>query len=424
MGTDNKKSNKTMSAEQLMLSLFDDGVYTEVSPSLYSDGVEAEAVAAFGKVCGQLVYAFAQSDDRCSGAMSVAQANKLKKLYALALKTGSPIVGFYKDATSRLSEGNMLLDSLGELLCASSQLSGVVPQISVVLGKCVSTMALLAANADFVVKTEDAVLSISESCCTGKKSTAVSVKSDSAAVDAVVNLLSYLPSNNLSPLPFADEVSADACTDFDTAFDMNSKLQLFEGVFDDAEIAFQRIMGNSVGTVKTLGKKLSSKTAKKIASFVRFCDAFSIPVITAVDTEGFQCLGGAKVLLSAYAEATTAKISVITGQAVGMGYLSLAGKGARADYILALSGAVVSPVSPEGAAYIALGDKLTTVALDEQEALIKDYIKAELSAENSAKQGYIDGVIPASELRNKLANYLDVLSGKREDTLPKKHTTV
>ncbi len=424
MGIDNNKNkDKAMTAVEILASLYDGAVYTELLPELDSEGTKAEAITAYGKVNDIPVYAFVQCMDRFDGAMSIAQANKLVKLYELAVKTGYPVVGFYRDSTGRVMQGNMLLDVLGELLCASSTLSGVVPQISVILGNCVGTSALLAANADFVIKTESAKISVSDSCCDGSKSAAFITSDEASAVAKAAELLSYLPVNNLAELPFAVESVMDDCKDFDTVFDKDSKLTLFEKYSDVAEISFRNLNAAVVGTVKATGKAIDTKTAKKIANFVRFCDAFSIPVITAVDTEGFECLGGAKTVLSAYAEATTPKLSVITGNAVGMAYLSLAGKGAKVDTVIGIAGAVISPVAPKAAAYIALSDKFAGT-VEDQDKQIDEYIKSELSAENAAKQGFVDDISDYQNLRAKLASYLDILSAKRVETLPKKHPTI
>lgn len=422
MSIDNNKK-KGLSTEQIMSALFDDGKYTEISPSLESKDSMAEAVAAFGEVDGQIVYAFSQCEDRFGGAMSVAQANKLMKLYDLASKTGCPVVGFYRSVGGRVLEGNMLLDSLGELIALSSSVSGVVPQISVVLGECLSTNAVLAVNSDFVIMTEGSELSVGDECAKDYKRAAMNAADDSEAVEAVRTLLSYLPSNNLASAPCCEDFSEGIGNDLVSAFDADSELKLFENFGEKAETSFVRIMGQTIGLIKTNGGVLDCKDCNKIAGFVRFCDAFSIPVVTAVDAESFKCVNGARTLISAYSEATCPKISVIAGKAYGTVYLALAGKSSRADAVIALSGATVSPIKPEAAAYIALGDKLS-IPVNEQDAIIKDYIRTELSAEKAAKAGYIDCVVSAAELRNTLVNYLVVLSGKREETLPKKHPTV
>ncbi len=401
-------------SSNLLTMLFDDGLYTELTPKAAD-----EMMTVCGKVQGQNVYAFVQSAG-VDGAMTAPHAEKLKKLYAMALKTGYPVVGFYMESSAKIAQGNMLLDSLGGLVASVGRLSGVVPQISVVLGDVVSSTAMLASSADFVVMTQDAKLSMSaDSECKGIGKASIVTEDAPQAVDAVVNLISYLPANNLSGAPVASQ--AVPCAD--CVFDKDSALVLFENAGEGARVAFARLQGAVVGSVKTLGKSLDCKTCKKIAKFVKFCDAFSIPVITEVNAEAFECLSGANTVLSAYTDATTVKISVVSGKATGPVYMALAGSAGRMDAVLATEGAVISPVKPEAAAYIALGESLTgTVA--EQDAQIAQYIATELSAENAAKAGYIDDVADSSTLRNKLINYLDILSSKRESSLPKKHSTI
>lgn len=404
-------------SDKLLTMLFDDGIYTELTPRASED---SGVITACGKVQGQNVYAFAQSFDNCGGAMTVTEAEKLKKLYALALKTGYPVVAFYMGSAAQVSQGNMLLDSLGGLVASAGRLSGVVPQISVVIGEAVSSTAMLASSADFVVMTKDAKLTMSADCdCKGKSKASIMTEDAAEAVDAVVSLISYLPANNLSQAPVASQAAPSA----DSAFDKDSKLVLCENTGEGAEVSLARLQGVVVGSVRTLGKALDCKTCKKIAKFVKFCDAFSIPVITEVNAEEFECLSGANTLLSAYTEATTVKISVVTGKATGPVYMTLAGKAGRMDAVLATEGAVVSPIKPEAAAYLALGESLTgTVA--EQDAMIAQYVATELSADKAAKAGYIDDTADSATLRNKLINYLDILSSKRESSLPKKHSTI
>lgn len=405
-------SNK-ISADKLFTLLFDEGVYTQLLPMAEF----AAATAVCGKVCGQNVYAFAQDESSFGGAMSVSQARKLSKLYATAIKTGCPVVGFYAGSSAVVSQGNMLLDSLGDLLASSSRLSGVVPQISVVMGDCVGTTAMLASNADFIVMTEDARLSLSADCdCKGLGKAALVAEDAAQAVDKVVELLSYLPANNLCVAPAAEFAQGEI-------FDADSELKLYTAKENGAEVSLARLAGKVVGKVLTKGQEIDSKASKKIASFVRFCDAFSIPVITFVDATDFCCIGSANRVLSSYAEATTVKISVVTGTATGAVYMALAGKAGRADVTIGMEGATISPIKPQAAAYIALGEKLTGT-IQEQDALIAQYVAQELSAENAAKAGYVDDIADTASIRIKLINYLDMLSGKRESALPKKHSTI
>lgn len=406
-------NNIKLSAEKIFTLLYDDGVYIQLLPATDSDC----AAIACGKVCGQNVYAFTQSKDAGSGAMSAEKAHKLIKLYNMAIKTGYPVVGFYTESGAKVTEGNMLLDSLGDLLACSSRLSGVVPQISVVLGDCVGTAAMLATNADFVVMTQDARLSLSADCdCKGLSKAAVVSEDAQSAIDAVAQLLTYLPANNLSVAPVTQAADGEV-------FDNDSELKLYTAKESAVDVAFARLEGKTVAVVKTKGQEIDSKASKKIASFVRFCDAFSLPVITFVNATAFCCLGSANSVLSAYAEATTVKLSVVDGAATGAVYMAMAGKAGRMDATIGMEGAVISPVKPEVAAYIMLGDKLTGNS-KEQDAQIAQFIASELTAENAAKAGYVDDVADAYTLRTKLVNYLDVFASKREATLPKKHSTI
>ncbi len=417
----NNNEIKARSAENKAVAtleqFFDGGAFTEVNAA-YGENSLAEAVCGYGYVDGMAVCAFCQDVTEASGAMSTAQAKKLTYIYELALKIGAPVVGFYNSKGARLSEGNMLLDALSGLISISSRLSGVVPQISVVLGDCVGTTALLASNADFVIKTEDAKLALDgtmKSCGCA----AICEKDEAAAIDAAKALVTYLPANNLALTPSALEVQVNAPADFMSNFDANTTLELWAGN-EASAIYFARLEGNVVGVIETKGKTLEKADVKAITKFVRFCDAFSIPVVTALDCEGFKCLGGARKVLSAYSEATTAKVTVITGKAVGAVYLAVAG---NSDATFALVGATVSPVKPEAAAYIMLGDKLS-VPVAEQDKLIAEYIANDLSAQNAAKSGYINDVVSADSLRARLSCTLDILSSKRETALPKKHTTI
>ena len=417
----NNNDIKVRSAENKAVAtleqFFDGGVFTEVNAA-YGENSLAEAVCGYGYVDGMAVCAFCHDVTESDGAMSTAQAKKLTYIYELALKIGAPVVGFYNSKGARVYEGNMLLDALSGLLSISSKLSGVVPQISVILGDCVGTTALLASNADFVIKTEDAKISLdgsAKSCGCA----AICEKDEAAAIETAKALVTYLPANNLALTPSALEVQVNAPADFMSNFDANTTLELWKGN-EASAVYFARLEGNVAGVIETKGKTLEKADVKAITKFVKFCDAFSIPVVTALDCEGFKCLGGAKKVLSAYSEATTAKVTVITGKAVGAVYLAVAG---NSDATFALEGATISPVKPEAAAYIMLGDKLN-IPVAEQDKLIAEYIANDLSASNAALNGYINDVVSSDSLRARLSCTLDILSSKRETTLPKKHTTI
>lgn len=420
------------SAYKTITDFFDEGSFCEIDAFTKSGEGFAEAVAGFGTVEGMPVYAFAQNSDICGGAMSKAQAVKLKKLYSLALKTGAPIVGFYDSIGGRLQQATELLGGCGDVLNSAASLSGVVPQISVVLGTCLGTSALNAVSADFVIMSEKAQLSLD---VTGENAdakynaehgnAAIVAKDTAEAVEKAKQLVLYLPSNNLNLAPetFEEEPSDDCGCLVSKVVDGGSKVKLFDEYGANAKTRLAHIGGQVVGIVNTKGESLDCRSTSKIAKFVRFCDAFSIPVITFANCPGFESLASAAKLVSAYAEATTVKISVVTGKAIGSAYIALAGTGANADVVYALPNAVISPVNVEAAAFIMDADEMK-VPVAEQKAVADKFAEENLSAFNAGQNGYVDGIVEEAELRNTLISALDMLSGKRVSTLAKKHSTI
>ena len=419
-------------AYRTLTDFFDADTFCEIDAFAKSGDGLCEAVAGFGMVEGLPVYAFAQNSDISGGAMSKAQAAKLKKLYQLALKTGAPVVGFYDSVGGRLAQGTDLLAGCGEVLKLTSKLSGAVPQVSVVLGNCLGTNALAAVSADFVLMTEDAQLSADVTGAdadakTNAKNGNVSlvVKDAAEAVAKARELVCYLPSNNLTTAPegFSAEPTPDGSCMVSKTVDGGTKFKIADAFGSCARIRLARMDGSVVGVVRTIGKKLDDPSAEKLARFVRFCDAFSIPVLTFVDCGGFESLSAAKKLTSAYAEATTVKVSAIIGKAVGSAYVALAGTGANADVVYALPDAVVSPVNVEAAAFI-MAPEAMKVPVSEQAAVAERFAAENLSAFNAAQNGYVDGIVEETELRGAVIAALEMLAGKRVPTVAKKHNTV
>jgi len=420
------------SAYKTLTSFFDENSFTSIDTLAKSQDTYAEVVAGYGTVQGLPVYAFAQNKDFCGGAMSKAQAAKIKKVYDLALKTGCPVFGFYDSKGGRLNEGNALLAGYGEVLNSASQLSGVVPQVSVILGSCIGTCALNAVSADFVIMSKKSKLSLDTLGANGtaKENAEAGVANIIAEdkIDAVAKareLACYLPSNNLSVAPQADAVDPDfagKCMCHQVS-DAGSIVKINKDFGENVGTCINRVAGQVTGFVNTKGGVLTADDSAKIAKMVRFCDAFSIPVITFVNADGFADIKSAAKVTSAYAEATTAKISIVTGKAVGAGYIALAGTGANADVVYALPDAIISPVNPEAAALIMAPEKMN-VPVAQQKEIAEAFAKENLSAENAAENCYVDDVVETADLRQTVVNALEMLSGKRVSTLAKKHATV
>ena len=419
------------SSYDVLNAFFDDGSFSETDAYLKSGDGSAEAVTGFGTVDGVPVFAFAQNVDACGGAMSKAQAKKIIKLYDAALKTGAPVVGFYDSVGGRLEQKYEMLSAYGEILKTSAALSGVVPQISVVLGNCLGTSALIAASADYIIMEKEAKLSVDtvgkDACADCNLSSGVAsfiCEGSEACVEKAKALLGYFPANNLEPAPAFETVPAYAEPDKLPKYfaDEDSLLCVGGGYGEPTCTAFGRVNGSPVGIVATKGGVISADGAKKIMKHVRFCDAFSLPVITLVDADVFESLCDASKLISVYAEATTAKISLISGTAVGAVYIALAGSASGADLVYALSDAVVSPVAPKAAAFL-LDDAIANAPVADQDALAKAFVKANLSAVKAAEDGYVDDIVAPEDLRAKMIAALELLSSKRVSTLAKKHTT-
>ena len=420
------------SSYDVLNAFFDEGSFQETDAYLKSvDGTAAEAVTGFGSVDGVPAYAFAQNVEACGGAMSKAQAKKITKLYSAALKTGAPVVGFYHSVGGRLEQVYELLAAYGDILRKSAKLSGVVPQISVVLGNCLGASALTAVSADYVIMEKNAKLSVDTA---GEKASADDniaagvasfvCEGTYACIEKAKALLRYFPANNLEPAPAFETVPAYADPDKLPHYfaDENSLLCVGGGYGEPVCTAFGRVNGYPVGIIVTKGGTISADSAKKMSKHVRFCDAFSLPIFTIVDAERFDSLADASGLISAYAEATTAKIAIISGTAVGAVYIALAGTTSGADMVYALPEAVVSPVAPKAAAFI-LDESIADAPVSEQESLAMDFVKANLTAVKAAEDGYVDDIVEPEGLREKLVAALDMLSSKRVSTLPKKHST-
>ena len=424
MGIENKNDVLSKAVSEVEASkgymrlqkLFDDATFTQVDAFAKSEGGYAEAVAGYGYINGTGVYAIAQNSDLSGGAMSQAQAAKIKKVYDLAQKTGVPVITIYDSIGGRLTEGSQLLTAYGEILKMSSALSGVIPQISVVLGPCLGTQALIAACGDVVIAAKGAEFSLDVNTgSTAEKAfengTAHLLAEDEEDAIAIArDVASMLPANNIETaagFEFADasENVADNTPANDIpelVADDGSYLELSAAYGDDAVTALATLTGITVGFVSAGAKILSGDACKKIARFVRFCDAFSIPVITFVDSEKFCCLKSAARVSSAYAEATTAKISVITGEAYGALYVALAGTGSNADITFAYPNASVSPLNPYASAVIMLGDEIgkelkgSANPQADKEALVAKFKAENCSVFEAAANGYVEDVITPS----------------------------
>lgn len=429
-------------ARERLTALFDPDTFVEIDTFVTAGENGAGVIAGYGCIEGGMAYAYAQDITSDSGAMSVAHANKIRKIYDLAVKNGCPVIAVYDSKGAKISEGNAMLAAYGEILHAANNISGVVPQIAVVLGACSGAAALLAASADFVVADKNGELFLNEtiSAQTAFENGLVHVltEDEATAISETRKLLSVLPANNLSAAPLYEytEPAATNETDADTVIasvaDAGSVLEISAAYAPAVKTAFGTVAGSIAGFVATAEGALDGAACEKAAHFIKVCDAYGIPVVSFVDTEGFQktacasLVKKAAALANIYAEATCAKVNVIIGNAIGAAYIAFAGSNANADITLAWPNAVISALPAETAVEFSMTDRMVGCedAKAARAALEAEYRDTTASAFTAAADGYITNVIAPEDTRAQIITALDMLSGKRVSKLPKKHTTL
>lgn len=444
------EKNMDCQARTRLSYLFDDGKYTEINSYAKENDCLTGVVTAYGYVNGNAVYAFSQDKSINNGAVGPAHAAKIAKLYSLAAKTGTPVIGIHDSNGAFVNGTAESLTAYGELINAASVISGVVPQISVVAGTCAGSAALFACSSDFIIMTKDAEFfmtpaftkenSGSASDAAANGIAAAVCDDDKAAIEKAKELINLMPVNNLAPLPMFEynepetAISADFNSLINGVCDAESIIELYAEFGKASYTALATVNGATVGIAATnkTSDKLTDADCSKLSRFIRTCDAFAVPVITFVDTEGFDAadaISGVKSmtqLANCYAEATTAKISVITGKAVGPAFIALAGKDISSDFTYIWESACVSPLAPLSAVEFLWHDKLKGAAdvNAKRNELAEEYKATLASAESAAASGAVDEIISASSTREAIISALDILSSKRITKLPKKHNNI
>ncbi|MBQ7981434.1 MAG: carboxyl transferase [Oscillospiraceae bacterium] len=429
-------------AKERLANLFDEGMYTEIDAGVKNGEDYAGVITAYGYVDGSPVYAFSQDSSVKGGAVSKQHAAKICKIYDLASRTGVPVVGIYDSNGAFIDDGAEAIKAYSDMLMWTNNLSGVVPQVSVIAGTCAGSSAMVACSADFVVVTDDAELyttvgkEVKGEDAVANGTAALSAKDDKEAMEAVKKLIAMLPANNISAIPMFEfaatgKTASGTASDITEAIaDADSIVELSDGFGTAAYTAIATIGGSAVGIAATnkTADKLTSDDCAKLARFVRTCDAFTIPVLTIVDTEGFDsdaCVRDMAKLANAYAEATTLKLTLVAGKAYGA---AMAAFGAgNADVTYAYADAVISPVAPVTAVEFLWHDKLKGAAdlSAERNKLAAQYADENASAFDAAAKNCVDDIITAEEARTKVQTVLEVMAGKRmTKRLPKKHSNM
>ena len=438
-------------------------------------------VTGYGKVDGRQIFVFGQDFTVLGGSVSEVVGQKICKLMDLAMKTGSPIIGLNDSGGARIQEGVLSLSAYGDIFLRNTLASGVVPQISVILGPSAGGAVYSPAITDFVFMVQgvsqmyitgpDIIRAVTGEEVTheelggalthGTRSGVAHfvLDSEDECIAQVRRLLGFLPSNNMEDPPLLqslddpdrmDQSLADIVPDEpNRAYDIRDiilrvvddedLMEVHQDFAPNVVVGFARLNGKSVGIVGNqpahLAGVLDINASVKASRFVRFCDCFNIPLVTFVDVPGFmpgtdQEYGGiikhGAKLLYAYAEATVPKISVLTRKAYGGAYIVMSSKHLRGDINLAWPSAEIAVMGPEGAVNIVFREELAR-AEDQEEtrsALTEEFKERFANPYVAASRGYLDDVIDPGETRRRLIQSLDMLQNKRDTLPPKKHGNI
>ncbi len=424
------EKNQTIGTQKIA-SLFDAGSFVEIGAYIKRAGATETydgVICGYGSVSGKLTFAFVQDSDRQKGAFDEAGAKKIEMLYDMAIKNGAPVVGVFDSAGAVVLDGSAALTAYGRFIACVAKASGIVPQIAVYDGLCTG-MALTVANMfDLSVKVEGkAELYLLPTAKDKDLACAIEAKDEAEAYAAVRNLIEILPQNN------KDDASAMTGDDAARAVAIKGLTgkAMVEALADNA--SFTEIYPQKSGIVTgfaffggTLCGVIASDNtcdagkigfigAKKAADLISFCDRFGIAVLTLVDSEGLcdcACPKCVARLASAYANATTAKVTAVVGKAYGAGFTLLGSKALGADLEIAVDGAVISVMAPESAVAFLMNDKITK---DKSRADVEaEWCEKYASAVCAAEKGDIDDIVEEATLRARICSALYMLSSKAD----------
>jgi acetyl-CoA carboxylase carboxyltransferase component len=484
---------KKLTARERLNLLFDEGTFREIdmfvkhrstnfempSTEIPADGV----VTGHGMVNGRPLFAYAQDFTSLGGSLGEQHAAKIVKIMDLAMKSGVPVVGMNDSGGARVDEGIDSLKGYGDIFFRNSRASGVIPQISIIMGPCAGGAVYSPAMTDFifmvkntahmfitgpqVIKTvtgeettfEELGGAITHNTKSGNAHFAC--ESDEDAIEQVKILLSYIPNNNLEEPPFipmgddpariCPELNAIIPDNPKSGYDMKEVIhavvdggeffEIHEMYAENAIFGLARLNGRSVGIIANqplvLAGCLDINASDKISRFIRFCDAFNLPIITFVDVPGYLpgteqewngiIRHGAKLLWS-YSEATVPKLNVTTRKSYGGAYIAMSSRHLGNDMSFAWPSAEIAVMGAQGAVNVVSSYRKAQKSATDPEAkrleLIKDYEDKFNTPYIAAERGYIDAVIEPAETRMRLIDALEILCSKRESLPPKKHGNI
>lgn len=488
---DSQHSKGKLTARERINLLFDEGTFVELDAfvkhrcvNFGMDKVDAPGegvVTGYGLVDGRLVYAFAQDFTVVGGSLGEMHAKKICKVQDLALKMGAPVVGMNDSGGARIQEAVDALGGYGDIFYRNTIASGVVPQISAIMGPCAGGAVYSPALTDFIFmvdKTSKMFITGPQviETVTGEKVSAEELggamthnrtsgvahfisENEEVCLDEIKRLLSFLPSNNMETAPIFNteddinriipELEEIVPENPNKPYDMKS---IISSIADDEDFfevqpyyaqnmitGFIRINGQSIGVVanqpKFLAGCLDINASDKAGKFIRTCDSFNIPVLTFVDVPGFlpgtsQEYGGiirhGAKMLYAYSEATVPLVTLIVRKAYGGAYLAMGSKNLGADMVLAWPTAEIAVMGPEGAANIIFKKEIANS--DDPQGTraekIEEYKGEFATPYKAAERGYVDDVIEPSATRPRIVDAFNMLASKRETRPSKKHGNI
>ncbi len=480
-------SNK-LTARERINALLDEGSFIEIDAFVTHrcsdfgmDCVEAPAegvITGYGTVDGRLTYVYAQDFTVIGGSLGEMHAKKICKVMDMAAKMGAPIIGMNDSGGARIQEGIDALSGFGEIFYRNTRNSGVIPQISVIMGPCAGGAVYSPAITDFVFMVDNTSqmfitgpqvikavtgedVSANDLGGSGVHSEKSGVahftySSDEECIAQIRRLLSFLPSNNLeSPVEVepTDEINRLSQTlstivpdDTNKAYDVKEVIaqiadngdfmEVQSGFAQNIVVGFARMNGKTVGIVANQPKikagALDIDSSDKAARFIRFCDSFNIPLVTLTDVPGYfpgveQEQGGiirhGAKLLYAYCEATVPKVNVILRKAYGGAYIAMSSKHVGADIVMAWPTAEIAVMGPEGAANIIFKNDIrdSSDPIATRAEKIQEYKNRFASPYVAASRGYVDDVIEPDSTRPRIIAALEMLASKRDAIPAKKH---
>ena len=472
----------TSKASQRIAALLDDNSFVEIGALVTARATDFNmkpnetpsdgCVTGYGVICGKPVYVYSQDASVMNGTIGEMHAKKITNLYDLAMKTGAPVIGLIDSAGLRLQEATDALNAFGTIYMKQVNASGVIPQITAIMGSCGGGLALFPTLTDFTLMEDSAKLFVNApnaldgnevSKCNSASATfqseesgIVDVVGDEATVlGKIRELVAFLPSNNnegsdltecTDDLNRVNPELAGCVGDTSVALailaDNNNFFEVKANYAKDMVVGFLKLDGLTVGAVanrseindaegnvaEKLDAVLTKQGCEKAADFINFCDAYDIPVLSLTNVKGYKATmcsekGIAKAaakLTYAFANATVPKVNVIIGKALGTAAIAMNSKAIGADITIAWPDAEIGTMDSKLAAKIMYAGQGGDV-INEKAA---EYAALQLSAVSAAKRGYVDGVIEAADTRKYVISAFEMLFTKSEDRPAKKHGTV